>query len=382
MSTLQGKSISSIGAIVGIASIVSNLAVAQSQTLPPATIADNDSIYIDGKTFAITPGRAKGDTSAQIEALGARDLGPGAIIFRSGEKLYIVAAPVLVPGARNQAGQNVPAPVENDRPNRVTVEYVVPKSAELQELYGMLREHRVLEDMQGILSPFRLPEELTIKTTECGMVNSWYGRENSKPTVTICYELLRHILQSLPKKTAPGAITPKDAAVGQFFWLTTHEVGHAMFDLFKVPIFGHAEDAADNFAGYIMLQFGKERARRLIAGGAWAWRMYVADYRTNPIVQTQLAGFASNHGQPEERFYNLMCLAFGADPVTFADLTQDGYLPPNRSPSCRFEYDTLAYAFHREISPHIDQQMARQVLDTAWFSNVPPTLAPPPPRPR
>src|SRR5215813_573272 len=166
MSGLQGKSIGFIGAIVGIASIVSNLAAAQSQTLPPATIADNDSIYIDGKTFAITPGRAKGDTSAQIEALGARDLGPGAIIFRSGEKLYIVAAPVLVPSPHNQAGQAVPS--ENDRPNRVTVEYVVPKSAELQELYGMLREHRVLEDMQGILSPFRLPAELTIKTTECG----------------------------------------------------------------------------------------------------------------------------------------------------------------------------------------------------------------------
>src|SRR5215475_14518549 len=90
MSGLQGKSISSIGAIVGIASIVSNLTAAQSQTLPPATIADNDSIYIDGKTFAITPGRAKGDTAAQIEALAARDLGPGAIIFRSGERLYIV----------------------------------------------------------------------------------------------------------------------------------------------------------------------------------------------------------------------------------------------------------------------------------------------------
>jgi len=379
MSTLQGKSISAVGVIVAIASIVSNLAVAQSQTLPPAAIADNDSIYIDGKTLAITPGRAKGDISAQIEALGARDLGPGAIIFRSGERLYIVAAPVLVPGARNQAGQN--APVQNGQTNRVTSEYVVPKSAELQELYGMLKEHRVLEDMQGILSPFRLPEELTLKTTECGMVNSWYSRENSKPTVTICYELLRHILQSLPKKATPGGITPRDAAVGQFFWLTTHEVGHAMFDIFKVPIFGHAEDAADNFAGYIMLQFGKERARRLIAGGAWAWRMYVADYRTNPIVQTQLAGFASNHGQPEERFYNLMCLAFGADPVTFADLTQDGYLPPNRSPSCRFEYDTLAYAFHREISPHIDQQMARQVLDTAWFSNAPSTNSTSP-RPR
>src|SRR5262249_31751261 len=46
---LQEKSISSIGAIVGIASMVSNLAMAQSQPLPPAVIADNDSIYIDGK---------------------------------------------------------------------------------------------------------------------------------------------------------------------------------------------------------------------------------------------------------------------------------------------------------------------------------------------
>ena|SRR5436190_23872329 len=198
----QGKSISFIGAIVGVASIASNLAVAQSQTPPPAAIADNDSIYIDGKTFSITPGRAKGDTSTQIQALGARDLGPGAIVFRSGEKLYIVAAPVLVPSPQNQAGPNISG--ENIRPNRVTVEYGVPKSPELQELYGMLREHRVLEDMQGILSPFRLPEELTIKTTECGMVNSWYSRENSKPTVTLCYELLRHILQSLPKNTGPA----------------------------------------------------------------------------------------------------------------------------------------------------------------------------------
>jgi hypothetical protein len=27
--------------------------------------------------------------------------------------------------------------------------------------------------------------------------------------------------------------------------------------MFNVPIFGHEEDAADNFATFIMLQFGK-----------------------------------------------------------------------------------------------------------------------------
>ena len=45
-------------------------------------------------------------------------------------------------------------------------------------------------------------------------------------------------------------------------------------DILKVPIFGHEEDAADNFATYIMLQFGEGQAHRLIGGAAWAWRAY------------------------------------------------------------------------------------------------------------
>src|SRR5262249_19044883 len=75
--------------------------------------------------------------------------------------------------------------------------------------------------------------------------------------------------------------------------------------------------------------------------------------------------FADTHGLPEERFYNLLCLAYGADPVLFADA--DGYLPPTRLPNCEFEYRTLVSAFHKEISPHIDQEMARRVLDTNWL---------------
>jgi Putative metallopeptidase len=112
----------------------------------------------------------------------------------------------------------------------------------------MLLQHRALERVQEILSPFRSPEELTIKTTECKEVNSWYRRENYKPTVTICYEFLKRILESLPNENNPDGVTPADAAVGQFFWVTLHEVGHATFDILGVPIFGHEEDAADNFA--------------------------------------------------------------------------------------------------------------------------------------
>jgi len=52
-------------------------------------IANNDSIYINGSSLEIVPGKGKGDASALIKKLDAHAVGPGMIIFRSGDKLYI-----------------------------------------------------------------------------------------------------------------------------------------------------------------------------------------------------------------------------------------------------------------------------------------------------
>ena len=123
------------------------------------------------------------------------------------------------------------------RPHQVTIAYIPADALVLQQVYDLLRDRRALERVQEMLSPFRLPEELVIKTTECSEVSSRYRRESFKPTVTICYEYLRHILESLPNETTPAGITAADAAAGQFFWATFHEIGHAMFDMFKVPLF-------------------------------------------------------------------------------------------------------------------------------------------------
>jgi hypothetical protein len=58
-------------------------------------IPDNDSVYIDAKSFQVIPGKGKGDAGAQIKDLGARELGPGAIIIRSGNKLYLAEGQTL-----------------------------------------------------------------------------------------------------------------------------------------------------------------------------------------------------------------------------------------------------------------------------------------------
>jgi len=59
------------------------------------TIPDNDSVYIDARSFQVIPGKGKGDAGPQVRDLAARELGPGAIIIRSGNKLYIAEGQTL-----------------------------------------------------------------------------------------------------------------------------------------------------------------------------------------------------------------------------------------------------------------------------------------------
>jgi hypothetical protein len=342
-------------------------ATAQSQ-VAPGTIADNDSIFIDGTTFKITPGKAKNDSSSVIKTLGARELGPGAIVFRSGEKLYIVDAPLRLPEGNSANRQNVFVNADKRQTNRIRVEYVSPKNPEHQTIYEMLKAHAALETVQKLFSPFRLPTEVTIKNVGCdGMVNAWYEVQDSRPTVTVCYEYLHVIMQHAPKETTLGGTTRADAIVGQMLFLVAHEMGHAVFELLNIPIFGREEDAADQVAAHFMLQLGKERARGLIGGAAYAYMGYMKGYKENPKVAIPLEALSSNHGSPEERFYNLLCIAFGADPQLFADIVEQGYLPKTRAGSCRYEYRTLAKAIRGEIDPHVDRQMAGDIWESNWL---------------
>jgi hypothetical protein len=62
--------------------------VAQQSSDVIGELANKQGIFVDGKTFKVVRGAAKGDPSAEIAKLGAKETGPGAIIFRYGDKPY------------------------------------------------------------------------------------------------------------------------------------------------------------------------------------------------------------------------------------------------------------------------------------------------------
>jgi hypothetical protein len=360
MTTISRKTPYAVIAAVVLASCWTS-AAARAQDAP-RRIGDKDGIFIDGQTFQVLPGSARADVAAQLKNLNARELGPAAIVFRSGDKLYIAGAPLRLEGAGEPADHDVYVTAD-EPPTRIHIEYVPPKNPEHQNIYDMVKQRGTLETVRKIFSPFRLPVDLNIKTVGCdGVANAWYQREGKQPTVSVCYEYLQEIWKSMPKEMMAAGVTQADAICGQLFFAMAHELGHAMYDIFDVPVFGRQEDAADQFASFIILQFGGEQAHRLIKGAAYAYYDYVKNFNEKPKVTVPLAAFSSDHGSPEERYYNLLCTAYGYDEKLFAAVVEKEYLPQSRAKKCKFEYEDLKFAFDQVFMPHLDMGMVNTIL--------------------
>jgi hypothetical protein len=126
------------------------------------------------------------------------------------------------------------AAAQDVRPQRVKIEVYPPKTPDLQEAYDVLTRSRWMDEAREFFGIFKLPQDITIFVRSCGMSNAWYVQG----TLTVCYEYLDDIIKSIPPGDTPDGITPRDAARGQFVYTLTHEMGHALFDILDIPIWG------------------------------------------------------------------------------------------------------------------------------------------------
>ena len=111
-----------------------------------------------------------------------------------------------------------------------------------------------------------------------------------------------------------------------------HELGHAVIDLMDVPIFGQEEDAADVMAVLLIdWLYEEETAQAIAYDSAFGY--------INDPEQTEEVPYWDLHGPDEQRFYNHVCLFYGANPEDREELAADLGLPDERAETCPEEYD-------------------------------------------
>jgi Putative metallopeptidase len=269
----------------------------------------------------------------------------------------IITGAALLP---QTAGMAQTAPSQR---GEVSVIYVPPKNPAHRPIYEQLKEIGFLEKMREFLSPIRLPRTLFVKLEGCdGDANASYEND----TIVICYEYIDQLWKNVPEQTTEDGVMQVDALAGPLLDTILHEVAHAMFDMLRVPVLGREEEAADQVATYIMLRLGKVEARRLITGAAYAYKTEAEAAKTSSGIKQ----FAGAHSTPAQRYYNLLCLAYGADPQLFGDIVEKAHLPKERAEDCKEEYEQIAYAFQQLIDPHLDPVLAKKVMDKTWLPDA------------
>jgi hypothetical protein len=248
-----------------------------------------------------------------------------------------------------------PAPIA---PGQVLIEYVPPTDPKHEAVYRMLREHQVLENMQMLLSPFRLRFSVLVRTKDCnGESNAWYNDEDH--IVTVCYEYVQDVVDHAPEETTPDGVSREDAILGPVHEVFVHEFAHMLFDQYKVPLLGPEEDAADALAAYSIMQFGTRFAHAAIRGLA-----YMYERKAQAQQETfEWEDLAEEHPLAQARFYTLLCFAYGGDPKTFAHVVDKGYLPKWRAKDCDGDYQRIKYAVDTLIRPHRDMAKAKQMRE-------------------
>ncbi len=293
---------------------------------------------------------------------------------RTGAVLPALFSLLLVAGRALGAAQGSPGPstgatsagpaVSPAPSPAFPIAYERPDDPALLPYRDIMRERRVLERISHALAFIRLPGPLLLRTAQCDESNAWYDPDTR--SVTFCYEYLKELAEDA-KASPPALLSREEAVAGSFVFLFLHEMGHALFDLLDVPVLGREEDAADQVSAYLLLRVGPDLAKRTLAAAAWMYRASAGKHGADE------SDFADVHGLDAQRYYNVLCLAYGSDPKEYAVAAGEQRLPKERAEGCADEFKQVDHAVRKTMTRGFDRKaFSRLQKERAAARRAPP----------
>jgi Putative metallopeptidase len=219
--------------------------------------------------------------------------------------------------------------------------YAPAKSKGTRELVAVLREERLFEDVIADLNKgLVLPRDITVRMETCGEPNAFYDPEERK--ISLCYELHDQFMELFtPGETEEGEAASK--AIAALVFIFYHELGHALVDVYDLPVTGREEDAVDQLATVLLLETweGEDSELAILSSAEWF------------ELDEEEADMADEHSLDDQRYYNLVCWIYGSDPEYFEELADDWGLPDARAQQCPSEYARMSGAWNTLLGPHM-----------------------------
>lgn len=129
--------------------------------------------------------------------------------------------------------------------------------------------------------------------------------------------------------------TTEDFVAANLIAIFYHELAHALIDQLNIPIYAQEEDAADVMSVVMVhRQFEEKDAERIARAAAFGYR---GSAQIGAATGSDVAWW-DVHGADLQRYYNITCLFYGADPGKRGDFAREMELPDARAKTCREEF--------------------------------------------
>lgn len=133
--------------------------------------------------------------------------------------------------------------------------------------------------------------------------------------------------------------SPQLGALDTLLHTLLHEAGHAYIADQNIPVLGKEEDAVDNFATILLLNYVDNGDDIAIS----AADMFAFESEDRPDYY-DFGEYIDEHSFDLQRYFSTLCLVYGSDPkkhINLLDEVENDYLK-DRKEFCEFQFDSLS----------------------------------------
>ncbi|HEY4095383.1 MAG TPA: DUF4344 domain-containing metallopeptidase [Baekduia sp.] len=194
---------------------------------------------------------------------------------------------------------------------------------------------------------FVLPTDLGIHVVN-GFVGPNYDPQTK--TVTLSYGFVNYVGDQLATsfpalRKDHNELGKELAAVDGFVLL--HELGHALIDVFALPVLGKEEDAADSVATVFLTQTVDNGAEYAFDAARFFDALSARQRKLAP------SAYFDEHSLDKQRAYSIVCWIAGSSDEDMATVQHLGILSDARLQTCPSEYQQKVRSWDSLLQPHV-----------------------------
>lgn len=213
-----------------------------------------------------------------------------------------------------------------------------PKKVIPKEFRELLQE--TADSLNKIIA---LPYDVYLNFDECGQANAFYSSDTKE--ITMCYEFLVDFAEAF-STISEDEDQIADMVGGATVFFFFHELGHCLIDVWDLPATGREEDAVDQLAMVILLD-GTPEGQNMVLNGARFFALNSEEGEAGNLA------FWGVHSFNQQRFYDILCLVYGSNPVNNKKFISENLLPRDRAGGCSQEYKRVDRAWERLLTPYL-----------------------------